>query len=76
MKPYAELSRLGRLRRIRQLAEVALEAYGLRGARLTFLRYFANVTYRVDVPGPAPQGGDPGPLHQVLRPLGIQRPGQ
>lgn len=61
MKPYAELTRLGQLRRIRQLAEAALEVYGLRGARLTFLRYFANITYRVDVPGPVPQGGDPAP---------------
>jgi Ser/Thr protein kinase RdoA (MazF antagonist) len=61
MKPYDELTRLGRLHRIRQLAEAALDAYGLRGARLTFLRYFANITYRVDVPGPVMHGGDPGP---------------
>ena len=61
MKPYAELTRLGQLRRIRQLAEIALDAYGLHRARLTFLRYFANVTYRVDLPGPDPQGRDPGP---------------
>ena len=47
------------MRRIRQLAEATLEAYGLGGARLTFLRYFANITYRVDVPGPVPQGGGP-----------------
>jgi Ser/Thr protein kinase RdoA (MazF antagonist) len=50
MKPYKELTRLGRLRRNRQLAETALNNYGLGGARLTFLRYFANITYRVDVP--------------------------
>ena len=61
MKPYAELTRLGQLRRTRQLAELALEAYGLRGARLTFLRYFANITYRVDLPGPVPEERDPGP---------------
>jgi Ser/Thr protein kinase RdoA (MazF antagonist) len=54
VKPYDELTRLGQLRRIRQLAGAALDAYGLRGARLTFLRYFANITYRVDVPGPVP----------------------
>ena len=54
MKPYDELTRLGQLRRIRQLAEAALEAYGLRGARLTFVQYTANIVYRVDVPGPAP----------------------
>jgi Ser/Thr protein kinase RdoA (MazF antagonist) len=61
VKPYGELTRLGQLRRIRRLAGAALEAYGLRGARLTFLRYFANITYRVDVPGPVPQAGGPGP---------------
>ena len=61
MKPYAELTRLGQLRRTRQLARAALEAYGLRGARLTFLRYFANITYRVDVPGPYSREIDPGP---------------
>ena len=61
MRPYAELTRLGQLRRIRQLARVALDAYGLRGARLTFLRYFANITYRVDLPGPVPKEHDPGP---------------
>jgi Ser/Thr protein kinase RdoA (MazF antagonist) len=56
MKPYDELTRLGQLRRMRQLAEAALKAYGLPEARLTFLRYFANITYRVDVPGPVPPG--------------------
>jgi Ser/Thr protein kinase RdoA (MazF antagonist) len=61
MKPYEELTRLGQLRRIRQLAEMALGAYGLRGARLTFLRYFANITYRVDVSDPAPKVGDRDP---------------
>ena len=61
MKPYAELTRLGQLRRIRRLAGTALEAYGLSGARLTFLRYFANVTYRVDLPGPVTKEPDPGP---------------
>jgi Ser/Thr protein kinase RdoA (MazF antagonist) len=54
MKPYNELTRLGQLRRIRKLAEAALGAYGLSGARLTFLQYTANIIYRVDVPGPAP----------------------
>jgi Ser/Thr protein kinase RdoA (MazF antagonist) len=61
MKSYDELTRLGRLRRIRELAEAALEAYGLRGARLTFLRYFTNIIYRVDVPGPVPPGEDVDP---------------
>ena len=55
MKPYDELTRLGRLRRLRHLARQALEAYGLSGARLTFIQYEGNVTFRVDVPGPVPQ---------------------
>jgi Ser/Thr protein kinase RdoA (MazF antagonist) len=61
MRSYAELTRLGQLRRIRHLAEVALRSYGLRGAHLTFLRYWANITYRVDVPGQPPPKGGPGP---------------
>jgi Ser/Thr protein kinase RdoA (MazF antagonist) len=61
VRPYNELTRRGQLRRVRRLAEAALEAYGLRGAGLTFLRYFANITYRVDVPGPVPQAGGSGP---------------
>jgi Ser/Thr protein kinase RdoA (MazF antagonist) len=62
MKPYDELTRLGQLRRMRKLAETALDAYGLGGARLAFLRYFANITYRVDVPGPVPPlRQEPGP---------------
>ena len=61
MKPYDELTRLGQLRRTRRLAKAALEAYGLGGARLTFLQYTANIIYRVDVPGPVLNEGDPGP---------------
>lgn len=59
MKPYRELTRLGRLRRARRLAETALRAYDLPDARLTFLRYFANITYRVDLPGAAAPGSGP-----------------
>jgi Ser/Thr protein kinase RdoA (MazF antagonist) len=72
MKPYQELTRLGQLRRTRQLARVALEAYGLGGARLTFVQYFANITYRVDAPGPALQGDGSGvyvPNRYLLRVL-------
>ncbi len=61
MKPYNELTRLGRLRRLRQLAEVALDAYGLSGARLTFLHYEGNVVFRVDAPDSAPVAGQEGP---------------
>jgi Ser/Thr protein kinase RdoA (MazF antagonist) len=61
MKPYDELTRLGQLRRTRQLAEAALQAYGLNGARLTFVQYTANIIYRIDVPGPAVVGGEQGP---------------
>jgi Ser/Thr protein kinase RdoA (MazF antagonist) len=72
VKPYQELTRLGQLRRTRQLARAALEAYGLGGARLTFLQYFANITYRVDVPGPALPGDGSGvyvPNRYLLRVL-------
>lgn len=61
MKPYSELTRLGRLRRIRKLAEAALEAYGIAEARLTFLRYFANITYRIDLPGSLAHSDHPSP---------------
>jgi Ser/Thr protein kinase RdoA (MazF antagonist) len=61
MKPYDELTRLGQLRRTRRLAGTALEAYGLIGARLTFVQYTANIVYRVDAPGPVLDGDGPGP---------------
>ena len=61
MKPYNELTRLGQLRRLRQLARVALEAYGLAGARLTFLHYQGNVIFRVDAPRPVPVTSKKGP---------------
>ena len=50
MKAYHELSRLGQLRRMRKLAETALIPYGMENSKLTFLRHFANTTYRVDLP--------------------------
>ena len=59
MQSFDKLTRLGQLRRIRELAEAALNSYGLCGARLTFLRYFANATYRVDVPGQASRKAGP-----------------
>jgi Ser/Thr protein kinase RdoA (MazF antagonist) len=61
MKPYNELTRLGRLRRLRRLAQVSLEAYGLIGARLTFLQYEGNVIFRVDAPGSVPIMGKKDP---------------
>ncbi len=54
MKPYHKLTRLGQLRRIRKLAESALGAYGMEQAKITFLRHFANTTYRVDLPNSTP----------------------
>jgi Ser/Thr protein kinase RdoA (MazF antagonist) len=61
MKPYRTLTRLGQLRRMRKLAAAALERYQLGGAQLRFLRYFANITYRVDVPGMSAPGDYSGP---------------
>lgn len=72
VKPYDQLTRRGQLRRIRQLAETALHHYGLGGARLTFLRYFANVTYRIDLPGqihPVDYGSPYLPNRYLLRVL-------
>jgi Ser/Thr protein kinase RdoA (MazF antagonist) len=60
MKPYNKLTRVGRLRRLRRLAQAALEAYGLTGARLTFLQYEGNVIYRVDIPGSTPDANELG----------------
>jgi Ser/Thr protein kinase RdoA (MazF antagonist) len=62
MKPFDELTRLGQLRRIRQLAETALDAYGLKGANLTFQQYSANIVYRVDVPGAIRREGEAYPI--------------
>lgn len=69
MKPYRELTRRGRLSRLRELANKALVPYGLDGARLTFLQYFTNIIYRVDVPGSSSQiAGSPfSPDRYVLR---------
>lgn len=55
MKPYNELTRIGRLRRARQLANQALPVYGMGDAKLTFLRYFANITYRIDLTDTPPE---------------------
>jgi Ser/Thr protein kinase RdoA (MazF antagonist) len=61
MKPYRILTRLGRLRRMRKLAEKALAIYQMDEAELRFLRYFANITYRVDLPGVARHAGPVSP---------------
>jgi Ser/Thr protein kinase RdoA (MazF antagonist) len=69
MKPYRELTRRGRLSRLRELANSALVSYGLEGARLTFLQYFSNIIYRVDVPDSSDQraSGPYIPNRYVLR---------
>ena len=54
-RPFQDLTRRERLHRYRQLAKVALRAYGLEGARLTFLQYGENVIYRVNLPTTAIQ---------------------
>lgn len=60
MKSYREMTRLGRLRTMRGLAGEALDAYGLRDARLKFLTYHGNVIYRVDASGPLRHEGRAG----------------
>lgn len=72
MKPFDELTRFSQLHRVRCLAEAALEAYGLNGARLSFLRYWANITYRVDLADsamPKVQSGIYVPNRYLLRVL-------
>ena len=64
MKAYHELSRLGQLRRMRKLAEIALIPYGMEDAKLSFLRHFANTTYRVDLP----KNGPSKPSHDYYLP--------
>ncbi len=47
MRPFEDLSRLSRIRRMRRLARAALEAYGLGGADLKFIRQAGNTLFRV-----------------------------
>ena len=61
MKPFRELSRRGRLYRLRKLASTALTAYGLDGARLSFIQYGENIIYRVDMPGSCRPTDDDSP---------------
>lgn len=63
MKPYDELTYLGRIRRMRQVAGAAMEAFGLAGARLKFLRQADNTLFRVyaaDPPGAVDDRYEPG----------------
>lgn len=50
MNSFRELTRRRRLYRLRELAKTALKTYGLDDARLSFIQYFENIIYRVDVP--------------------------
>ena len=50
MKPFRELTRRSRLYRLRGLAIEALKVYGIDEARLSFIQYFENIIYRVDIP--------------------------
>ncbi len=72
MKPYRTLTRRGQLRRVRRLAEEALGCYNLGDTKLRFLRYFANITYRVDLAGTVTASAHPGlyvPNRYLLRVL-------
>jgi len=50
MKPFRELTRRSRLYRLRVLAKAALKDYGMDEANLSFIQYFENIIYRVDLP--------------------------
>jgi Ser/Thr protein kinase RdoA (MazF antagonist) len=52
MKDFRELSRRSRLYRLRELARAALNVYGLKNTKLSFMQYFQNIIYRVDMSGP------------------------
>lgn len=63
MRPYRELTRRSRLHHFRRLARAALDAYNLTDARLSFIQYTENITYRVNLPSVRP-GADAGnPYH-------------
>jgi Ser/Thr protein kinase RdoA (MazF antagonist) len=61
MKPFRELARRSRLYRLRVLAKEALKAYGMDDARLSFIQYFENIIYRVDLPINAMSASAPSP---------------
>ena len=61
MNSFRELTRRGRLLTLRGMAERALAAYGLSGARLTFVQYGENAIYRVDAPPGAAPAAEDGP---------------
>ncbi len=70
MKPFRALARRGRLLRLTELAKKALGIYGLKDARLHFLRYGENAIYRLDVAGSGTPGDKAGayiPNRFVLR---------
>jgi Ser/Thr protein kinase RdoA (MazF antagonist) len=55
VKPFDELTYLGQIRRLRGVARAALADYGLTDASLKFIARSENTTFRVTVPGPAPE---------------------
>ncbi len=62
MRPFRELTRRGRLSRLRRLANTAIEAYGLKHARLDFIQYGENIIYRVDLPEAVIHTSDAAPF--------------
>jgi Ser/Thr protein kinase RdoA (MazF antagonist) len=61
MRPFRELTRRGRLSRLRKLALNALEFYELKNTCLSFIQYFENIIYRVDLPGSSTSASDGDP---------------
>jgi len=61
MKPFRELTRRSRLYRLRVLAKEALKAYEIEDAQLSFVQYFENIIYRVDMPVDAMHSGGISP---------------
>jgi len=75
VEPFEDLTRLGRIRRMRRLARVALEAYGLGGADLKFLRQAGNTLFRVNESAWTRTGPRGGPFVEGQYLLRVHQPG-
>jgi len=67
MSSKAQISHRAFLLRLRKLAKKALEAYGLKDAKLKFFTYTGNGFYHVTIPPSSKAEGDFTPGKYVLR---------
>ena len=73
MKPFDELTYLGQVRRLRRLGQAVLASYALDDARLKFINYGENTTFRVAAGAAGTTADDPFVENRYL--LRIHRPG-